>query len=107
MPVSKTAALEKRIVKLEQELAAYKRQLTQRVPGDSATARELRLRLVALRKAVHQFFDDCSEHDVRWNVHPDVSDSFNHLTSLALFELKAEATEELAAAPAPSKRTPR
>ena len=93
MPVSKTAALEKRIEKLEQELAAYKRQLTKREPGANAAAREVSRTFVALWWAVEHFFETAKAHDVRWNVHPDVSAAY-------------QAVADLMKSDPPSKRTP-
>lgn len=53
MPPSKTAALEKRIEKLEQQLAAHKRQLSKSELG--AAARQYRAGLTELRSAVNDF----------------------------------------------------
>lgn len=80
MPVSKTAALEKRIGKLEQELAAYKRQLTQRAPGENAAVHEL----AAVRAFVRRFFNNAEEHGVRfWIFHPDVANAAEELARAA------------------------
>jgi hypothetical protein len=103
MPVSKTAALEKRIVKLEQELAAYKRQLTQRAPGENASVREARLTIVGLRQAAREFLTAAEEHGLRWWVfHPEVAVTAQKLGDLV------KATELAFPDPAqpPSKRTP-
>lgn len=102
MPPSKTAALEKRIAKLEQELAAYKRQLNKAAPGENAAAPQL----FALRKAVHHFFDTAEAHGVNLVAfHPDVHAAGQELLRLALSTLKMEVIA-IARDPQPSKRTP-
>lgn len=95
MAASKATQLEKRVEKLERELAAYKRQLKQRAPGANGATRDLNLQLVAMRQAIHHFFDLAEAHDVRWNVHPDLSTAYQRLMSLALAALKAEAAGAL------------
>lgn len=89
MPVSKTAALEKRIEKLEQELSAYKRELSKQPPGANAAAHEL----AALRTTARRFFDTAESYGVNLRAfHPDV-----HAAALELLA---------ATAPQPTKRTP-
>lgn len=80
MPVSKTAALEKRIEKLEQELNAYKRELTKRAPGSNAAAREL----ANLRELVDRFFEAALCHGLLiWSAHPDVQRAAEQLVDAA------------------------
>lgn len=80
MPASKTAGLEKRIVKLEQELAAYKRQLSKQAPGENASAREL----AALREFARAFFRTAQDHGLAfWIFHPDVARAAAELATAA------------------------
>jgi len=90
MPASKTAALEKRITKLEQELASYKRQLSKQAPGENASARELaHLRLFALN-----FLRAADEHGVRfWIFHPDVAVAAQELATAAGYDMPKPPTE--------------
>jgi N-acyl-D-aspartate/D-glutamate deacylase len=76
MPPSKTAPLEKRIEKLERELAAYKRQLSKAAPGENASARQL----AVLRELVTSFFRAADDHGVRfWVFHPEVANAADWL----------------------------
>lgn len=94
MPASKTAPLEKRITKLEQELAAYKRQLSKQAPGENASAREA----AALREFARAFFRTAQDHGLAfWIFHPDVAHAAEQLA-------KAAGVDDVT--PTPAKRTP-
>lgn len=78
MPASKTATLEARVKKLEQELAAYKRQLQKGEPNANAGPRQL----AELRNQVTAFFRVADEHGIRfWSFHPDVDAAASLLRS--------------------------
>jgi hypothetical protein len=107
MPASKTLELERRIGKLERELAAYKRQLQKNDSTAGTAARELRLRLVSLRMAVHKFFDESEAAGIDWTDQPPpVAGAAQELLDLALSALMAEAAAELGDAPATNPKTP-
>lgn len=61
MPPSKTAALEKRIEKLERELAAYKHQLNIGNIEAASTLRNVHQRLLDLRRSVRGFLYQLEE----------------------------------------------
>lgn len=77
-----TAELEKRIEQLEHDVAAHERKLKKLDPG--AAARETSRHFVALWHAVEHFFETAGEHDVRWDVHPDVSAAYQRIADVML-----------------------
>ena len=82
MPASKTLPLERRITKLEQELAAYKRQLSKNAAGGAA--RDLNRQLIAIRKTIRAFFDAAEAFGIDWESDPGLARAAEQLANMAI-----------------------
>lgn len=97
MPPSKTLELERRIAKLERELAAYKRQLEKSSAGHDTVARDLNRQLVAIRRSIRNFFDAAEVFGLDWECDPELARAAEALANLAVTPNSAT----------PTKRTPK
>lgn len=99
MPASKTLELERRVGKLERELAACQRQFEKGDAGAAVAARALDRQLNTIRKAIRAFFSAAEVMGIDWECDPGLARAADELAKLSL--------TPNATTPPRTKRTPR
>lgn len=99
MPASKTLELERRVGKLERELAACQRQLEKGDAGAAVAARALDRQLITIRKAIRAFFDAAEVFGLDWECDPGLARAAEQLADMAI--------DGRTPKPPRTKRTPR